>query len=79
MGYVYARVTVAEEVLFCCDTQLRVGSLEQAEFEALWQGQAWQRWRERLADGQLPAGCSICGKYEQNLSWRERLDAARDL
>ncbi len=76
MGYVYARITVELEVLFCCDTELRVGSLRDEPFEDLWYGSAWQAWRDGLAAERFPAGCQRCGKVEQNRKWRERLDGA---
>ena len=74
MGYVYARVTVDRELLYCCDTELTVGSLAEHSFDELWYGAAWQAWRTRLAAGDLAAGCHRCGKYEQNRAWRARLD-----
>lgn len=69
MGYAYARVTVDREVLFCCDGEVRVGSLAGgASFAALWNGAEWQRLRERLRGGKYFPGCARCGKYAQNVA-----------
>ena len=76
MGYVYARVTVDLDLLFCCDTELRVGSLRDRPFAEWWYGAEWQDWRKRLAAGRFPLGCQRCGKYEQNRKWRARLNNA---
>ncbi|HUH03047.1 MAG TPA: radical SAM protein, partial [Kofleriaceae bacterium] len=65
MGYVYTRVTVDLEVLYCCNTAVRVGSLREAPLSALWFGPAWQALRGQLRDGQYLAGCDKCGKFEQ--------------
>ncbi|HMV70199.1 MAG TPA: radical SAM protein [Myxococcota bacterium] len=77
MGYVFTRVTVDEEVLFCCNTEIRVGSLREAAFADLWWGDAWQALRARLAAGGWFPGCDQCGKLEQNVRWSE-LAAARE-
>lgn len=76
MGHVYTRITVEGDVLYCCNTQVRVGSLDEAPVSALWTGPAWQRLRERLARGEYFPGCDKCGKFEQNVKWSERARSA---
>lgn len=76
MGYVYTRITVSGDVLYCCNTEVRVGSLADAPFAELWHGEAWQRLRERLRRGEFFRGCERCGKFEQNVKWSARLREA---
>ena len=73
MGFVYTRITVDREVLYCCNTNVSVGSLKEASFEALWWGERWHRLRETLSTGRFFKGCDRCGKYEQNAKWAARL------
>ena len=73
MGYVYARITVDEEVLYCCNTAVKVGSLQEASFAELWTGARWQKLRDHLRAGRYLPGCERCGKLEQNVKWSERL------
>lgn len=73
MGYVYTRITVEKDVLFCCNTAVRVGSLDEAPISELWTGPAWQALRDRLRDGRYFSGCDKCGKFEQNVKWSERV------
>ncbi len=75
MGYVYTRVTVDEEVLYCCNTTVKVGSLRDAPFAALWHGPKWQALRDTLRAGNWFRGCERCGKFEQNTKWAARLAA----
>lgn len=75
MGYVYCRITVDEEVLYCCNTAVQVGSLREAPFAALWSGERWQRLRGHLRSGRYLPGCERCGKLEQNVKWSERFRA----
>ncbi|MDG1484045.1 MAG: radical SAM protein [Myxococcota bacterium] len=72
MGYVYCRITVDEEVLYCCNTAVQVGSLRTDDFETLWGGPRWQKLREHLRSGRYFAGCERCGKLEQNVKWSQR-------
>lgn len=72
MGYVYTRITVDRTVLYCCNTQVEVGSLAADDFASLWFGDAWQRLRGQLRAGQYLVGCDKCGKFEQNVKWSER-------
>jgi len=73
MGHVYTRVTVDLDVLYCCNTNVRVGSLNDASFEDLWWGEAWQSLRDRVAGGRFFDGCERCGKFEQNTKWAARV------
>ncbi len=73
MGYVYTRITVDGDVLFCCNTKVRVGSLRDASFSALWWGERWQALRDSVAQGRFFGGCEVCGKFEQNRKWSERV------
>jgi MoaA/NifB/PqqE/SkfB family radical SAM enzyme len=73
MGHVYTRITASLDVLYCCNTEVRVGSLEDARFLELWRGQAWQQLRERLRRGDYFAGCERCGKFEQNVTWSRKV------
>ncbi len=73
MGYVYTRVTVDEEVLYCCNTEVKVGSLRDTPFAALWHGPRWQALRNTLGAGGYFPGCERCGKFEQNVKWAARL------
>ncbi len=75
MGYVYTRVTVDEEVLYCCNTEVKVGTLRDAPFAELWHGPRWQALRDTLGAGRFLRGCERCGKFEQNARWAARLGA----
>lgn len=76
MGYVYTRITVEGDVLFCCNTEVKVGSLRDAKLSELWRGPAWQALRDRLRAGRYFPGCDRCGKFEQNQKWSQRVRAA---
>ena len=73
MGHVYTRITVDLEVLYCCNTNISVGSLRDSSFSDLWWGEKWQGLREHIAAGRFFAGCERCGKFEQNVKWAERV------
>ncbi len=77
MGFVYTRVTAEQDVLYCCNTEVRVGSLKEASFAELWAGPRWQTLRDRLGRGEYYPGCARCGKFEQNAKWAERVAGAR--
>lgn len=72
-GYVYTRITASLDVLYCCNTEVRVGSLDDAGFAELWRGPAWQALRDRMRRGDYMAGCERCGKFEQNVAWSKRV------
>jgi hypothetical protein len=73
MGHVYTRITATLDVLYCCNTEVRVGSLADAPLSELWRGAAWQALRDRLRRGDYFAGCARCGKFEQNQKWSQRV------
>jgi hypothetical protein len=53
-------------VLFCCNTDVVVGSLADAPFSQHWHGPRWAEWRARMRDGRFLASCDFCGKLNQN-------------
>src|SRR5262249_2360695 len=67
MGYAYSRVLVDGTVLYCCNTEVRVGSLSESRFSDLWYGPAWQALRDRFRRGDFLPSCSQCGKLNQNV------------
>jgi MoaA/NifB/PqqE/SkfB family radical SAM enzyme len=75
MGHVYTRITVDQEVLYCCNTEVKVGRLSPGGFRDLWWGARWQQLRQTLARGQFFKGCDKCGKFEQNVKWSQRVRA----
>jgi len=68
MGYYYARITVDGTVLYCCNTDVVVGSLADARFADQWRGEAWQALRDRLRGGAYLPSCDQCGKLNQNVN-----------
>jgi hypothetical protein len=66
--------------LYCCNTQVEVGTLADDDFASLWYGPRWQQLREKLRAGHYLVGCDKCGKFEQNVKWSERFrdDAGDD-
>ena len=62
--------------VYCCNTNVNVGSLRDAPFAALWHGPKWQALRDTLAAGRWFRGCERCGKFEQNAKWAARLHEA---
>lgn len=75
VGYTYARVLVDGTVLYCCNTEVVVGSLREARFSALWDGPAWTALRARLRRGEYFPGCEQCGKLNQNVKLGRRFAA----
>lgn len=74
MGQLYSRITVDGTVLFCCNTEVVVGRLDaHTRFSDLWRGPAWEAWRARMRRGAYLASCRQCGKFNQNLTWSERV------
>lgn len=72
-GFVYTRITASGDVLYCCNTQVKVGQLGDAPFAQLWRGEAWQALRDRFRRGDYMAGCERCGKFEQNVKLSKRV------
>jgi MoaA/NifB/PqqE/SkfB family radical SAM enzyme len=76
MGFAYARVLVDGTVLYCCNTEVRVGSLSSgATFGELWRGPGWQALRERFRAGLYLESCRQCGKLNQNLKLSRAFEA----
>ncbi|MEO1273167.1 MAG: hypothetical protein AAFX99_34200, partial [Myxococcota bacterium] len=74
MGLLYSRVTVQGQVLFCCNTRVRVGHLDgPGSFAALWRGGRWQALRDSVRQGHYFQGCDQCGKFKQNWKWSSKL------
>ena len=68
MGQAYARVLVDGTVLYCCNTDVVVGSLaDGTRFSELWDGPAWNALRARLREGRYFPSCDQCGKLNQNV------------
>lgn len=77
MGYVYSRIAVDGTVLYCCNTEVVVGSLASgARFSQLWTGPVWQGLRDRMRRGDYLASCRQCGKLNQNVKLARRFAAA---
>ena len=72
MGHYYARVLVDGSVLYCCNVDVRVGSLREQRFSQLWKGEAWQQLRQRLRQGNYFESCQQCGKFNQNVKIGQR-------
>lgn len=72
MGFAYTRVAVDGTVLFCCETEIPVGHLDDGPLEQQWTGPRWQAVRDRVGRGEWFDGCARCGKVEQNVKWAER-------
>jgi MoaA/NifB/PqqE/SkfB family radical SAM enzyme len=76
MGYVYARVLVDGTVLFCCNTDVVVGSIRDAKFSDLWRAPRWNAMRARMREGDYLPSCRQCGKVVQNVKYGERFAKA---
>lgn len=76
MGHVYTRIAVTGEVLYCCNTEVVVGHLDDGPVSTQWWGEAWQALRERIARHEWFPGCERCGKFEQNVKWAARRQPA---
>ena len=66
VGGFYARVTVDGTVLFCCNTEVEIGSLRTLPFSSWWRSAKWAYWRRRMREGRYLASCFQCGKINQN-------------
>ena len=79
MGHVYARVTVESELLFCCNTNVSAGfidrSVPESSASARWRSAGYQALRDSVRAGRYFEGCEQCGKFKQNVKWRQRVDA----
>jgi MoaA/NifB/PqqE/SkfB family radical SAM enzyme len=78
MGFLYSRVTVEGDVLFCCNAKVKVTALPEegeVDFAGMWRGSSWQGLRDIVRSGRYFPGCDQCGKFKQNVKWSERLRA----
>lgn len=66
LGGFYSRVTVDGTVLFCCNTEVEIGSLSVLPFSSWWRSARWAYWRRRMREGRYLASCFQCGKLNQN-------------
>jgi MoaA/NifB/PqqE/SkfB family radical SAM enzyme len=66
LGGFYSRVTVDGTVLFCCNTEVEIGSLSVLPFSSWWRSARWEYWRRRMREGRYLESCSQCGKLNQN-------------
>lgn len=72
MGYVYTRIAVDGTLLYCCNTAVEVGHIDEAPFAEQWSGPRWQAMRARIEARDWLPGCERCGKVEQNVKWAAR-------
>ena len=73
MGYAYSRILVDGTVLYCCSTEVKVGTLaDGTSFAELWTGPAWNALRARLRRGEYFDSCRQCGKFNQNVQLGQR-------
>jgi len=76
VGGFYARVTVDGTVLYCCNTEVVIGSLRQLPFSQWWNSARWASWRRRMRDGRYLESCRQCGKLNQNVKLSGRFREA---
>lgn len=73
LGYHYSRITVEGTVLFCCNTEVVVGQLDdKTRFSDLWRGESWQAWRRKMRAGDFLESCHQCGKINQNVKLSQK-------
>ncbi|MBM4321696.1 MAG: hypothetical protein FJ125_17590, partial [Deltaproteobacteria bacterium] len=59
MGYLYCRITVEQELLFCCSTSVPVGRIDEATpLSAMWRSARYQELRDALRQGRFFPGCA---------------------
>lgn len=74
MGTVYCRITVDRELLYCCNTEISVGHInDENSIRDLWFGSVYTKLRQRITSGDFFDSCSQCGKYKQNFKWSRKL------
>jgi MoaA/NifB/PqqE/SkfB family radical SAM enzyme len=75
MGYAYSRILVDGTVLFCCNAEVRVGSVaDGTSLAELWDGPAWNAVRARMRRGEYFDSCRQCGKFNQNVQLSQRFE-----
>ncbi len=78
MGTIYCRITVDQELLYCCNTNISVGWItDETSFRQLWNGTAYEQLRNRIGGGDFFDSCRQCGKYKQNFKWSEKLNGLK--
>jgi organic radical activating enzyme len=75
LGHFYARVTVDGTVLYCCNTDVVIGSLQTLPFSQWWRSARWEHWRRRMREGRYLESCAQCGKWNQNVALSARFRA----
>lgn len=74
MGTIYCRITVDLELLYCCNTEISIGSIsENQSFRDLWNGTTYAKLRAKIGNGDFFESCRQCGKYKQNFKWAKKL------
>ena len=53
-------------MLFCCNTEVEIGSLSVLPFSSWWRSARWDYWRRRMRQGRYLQSCFQCGKVNQN-------------
>lgn len=80
VGTMYCRITVDLELLYCCNTDISVGLInDETPFRSLWESPRYATLRTQLGNGDFFASCQQCGKYKQNLKWSRKLKQLRTL
>lgn len=75
MGYAYSRVLVDGTVLFCCNPEVRTGSVaDGTSFALLWDDEPWNAWRARMRRGDYLPSCNQCGKFNQNVKLSRKFE-----
>lgn len=75
MGYAYSRILVDGTVLFCCNAEVKVGSVaDGTSLAELWDGPAWNAVRGRMRRGEYFDSCRQCGKFNQNVQLSQRFE-----
>lgn len=73
LGFHYSRITVERTVLYCCNTEVVVGQLDEGvRFSDLWRSERWASLRAHLKAGGFFPGCEQCGKLNQNVKLSAR-------
>ncbi len=72
IGHFYSRVTVEGRVLYCCNTEVDIGSLSVLPFSSWWRSARWASFRRRMREGRYLESCRQCGKLNQNVKLSQR-------
>ena len=68
MAMNYLKVTPEGDVFPCCRAPdvLKMGRIQDASFEAIWNGPAYRKFRHRMFDGDYPEVCRTCSVLTGN-------------